>query len=53
MKKIALILLIVLLYSSNATAQQRIDSYKELWKQVEQFESDKLPIPNSSKQWVR
>ncbi len=43
MKKIAIFLLAIVLFSTISYAQQRYDNYFKLWEEVQQFETNKLP----------
>jgi len=43
MRKIALILSVVILFSANAKAQQPYKNYDDLWKKVQKFEESNLP----------
>ncbi|MDF1518406.1 MAG: MG2 domain-containing protein, partial [Lutibacter sp.] len=43
MRKIALILSVVILFSANAKAQQQYKKYDDLWKKVQKFEESNLP----------
>ena len=43
MKKIALILSVIILFSANAKAQQQFKNYDDLWKKVQKFEESNLP----------
>ncbi|MEX1383380.1 hypothetical protein, partial [Lutibacter sp.] len=43
MKKFALIIMSIFLFSNNANAQQHYNNYDKLWLNVKQFETKKLP----------
>lgn len=43
MRKIALILSVIILFSANAKAQQQYKNYDDLWKKVQKFEESNLP----------
>ncbi|OGS74341.1 MAG: alpha-2-macroglobulin [Flavobacteria bacterium RIFCSPLOWO2_12_FULL_35_11] len=43
MRKIAVILSVIILFSANAKAQHQYKNYDELWKKVQKFEESNLP----------
>jgi uncharacterized protein YfaS (alpha-2-macroglobulin family) len=43
MKRIAISIMTIVLFSTLSVAQQHLDSYPELWQKVQQLESEKLP----------
>ena len=43
MRKIALIFSVIILFSTNAKAQQSYKNYDDLWKKVQKFEESNLP----------
>jgi len=43
MKKTAVILSVIILFSANAHAQQSYKNYDDLWKIVQKFEEGNLP----------